>query len=228
MLAANGEYSSSVGSLSSFVPHTQGSTINESGPLPIGVLDVTILEKFTPLIMEEVREEFSHQNDSRTQRDTRQYGFSFFKMLSGDFSYLPPPQFLQELGFEICKAFGHTPPDEFTNIILSVYKKGFHLEPHVDVNSENLYGSAPFYFGELIYGIVIEPDPTGHLYFAKWEGEGLVPPLDVEPVYSLEEQAGTIYCLKGDFRKTPFFHGVTTVSNERISITFRTVNKILS
>lgn len=195
-------------------------------PFPQEIVDSQTLAGFMPLILAEVEKEFAHQDDSRTRRDTRQYGLNFFKMLSGDFSYTPPPEFFQQLGAHICKALGHEPPTEFTNIILSVYEKDFHLEPHVDVNVKDLYGNAPFYFGERVYGIVIEPDPTGHLYFIKWEGEGLVPPVEIEPIYSLQEKAGAIFCLEGDLRQTPYFHAVSPVSNRRISITFRTVERI--
>lgn len=193
----------------------------ESDPFPIGKLKPEILNKFMPFILAEVEQEFSHQNDTRTRRDTREYGFSFFKMLDGDFSYTPPPEVYQQLGAHICQALGHD-PIEFTNIILSVYEKDFYLEPHVDVSLENLYNNASFYFDERVYGLVIEPDPTGHLYFVQWEGEGLVPPLDLEPVYSLEEDIGTLFCLEGPLRQTPYFHGVSAVSNRRISLTFRT------
>ena len=79
----------------------------------------------------------------------------------------------------------------------------------------------------LANGFIIEPDPTGHLYFAKWEGKGMIPPLDIEPIYSLKEEAGAIFCLEGAFRQTPYFHAVSPVSNRRISITFRTVEKNL-
>ncbi|MEI8365459.1 MAG: hypothetical protein WCF65_03480 [Parachlamydiaceae bacterium] len=204
----------------------QGAFTYGSSPIPQGMLDPQLLDEFMPFIRAEITREFTHQEDSRTHRDTLHYGFNFFKMLSGDFSYDSPPEFLQHLGTHICYAFGHEPPAEFTNIILSVYDKGFYLEPHVDVSIKDLYGNAPFYFGERVYGIVIEPDPTGHLYFSKWEGGGLVPPLDIESIYSVEEQAGTIFCLEGDFRQTPYFHAVSPVSNHRISITFRTVEKV--
>jgi hypothetical protein len=195
-------------------------------PIPIGVLDQEILDEFIPQVISEVAKEFKHQNDGRTRRDTREYGFSFFKMLNGDFSYDPPPAFFQELGKHVCIALGHEPPKEFTNIILSLYGKDYHLEPHVDVSIKNLYGNAPFYFSERVYGAIIEADPTGHLYFAKWEGEGLAPSLDINPVFSLQEQTGTIFCLEGDFRYKPYFHAVTSVSKQRISLTFRTVEKI--
>lgn len=199
-----------------------------SSPFPIKTVDPQILAEFMPQIMAEVAKEFSHQNELRTRRNTREYGLRFFKMLRDDFSYITPPEFYQRLGAHICKAFGHD-PIEFTNIILSVYEKGCYLEPHVDVNAKDLYvreldGNAPFYFNERVYGIVIEADSTGHLYFVKWEGKDLVPPLDLKPIYSLKEEAGTIFCLEGDFRQTPYFHGVSPVSNHRITITFRTVS----
>ncbi len=94
----------------------------------------------------EVSKEFRHQDDGRTRRDTREYGFSFFKMLEGGDSYDPPPLFLQELGRDICRVLGHEPPSEFNNIILSYYEKGFYLEPHVD---------SDLYFSERVYGIII-------------------------------------------------------------------------
>ncbi|MBS0648133.1 MAG: hypothetical protein JSS10_02775 [Verrucomicrobia bacterium] len=187
-------------------------------------LDPHILSQFMADIAEELEQNFDHQNDPRTRRDTREYGYSFFKMLNGDFSYSQPPQFLQKLGTYICRSLGHDPVD-FTNIILSCYEEGFHLEPHVDVNEKDLYGKAPFYFSERVYGIIIEPDPTGHLYFVKWD-HGLIPPLDLSPIYSLEESTGLVFCLEGDLRRSPYFHAVSPVSNKRISITFRTVVRL--
>jgi len=189
-----------------------------------GHLDSQILIKFMPKIMQEVSKEFSQQNDGRTHRNTREYGYSFFKMENNDFSYTPPPQFLQELGAEICKALGQKPV-EFTNIILSCYGTGFHLEPHVDVNAKDLYKNCHFYFEENVYGIVIEADPTGHLYFVNWNN-GLMPPLDLPPVCELKEKEGTIFCLQNEWRRSPYFHAVSKVSNRRISITFRRVVKI--
>lgn len=195
-------------------------------PIPVGLLNQEIIDEFLPQVMSEVAKEFTHQNFDRTLRDTREYGLSFFKMLQGDFSYDPPPAFFQELGREICYALGHEPPPEFTNIILSLYKEGFHLKPHADVSIKNLYYDAPFYFSERVYGIIIEPDSAGHLYFVTWEGEQHSPPDNLPLVFSLQEQAGTIFCLEGDFRFLPYLHGVSPVANKRISITFRTVEKL--
>ena len=109
-------------------------------------------------------------------------------------------------------------------MILSYYGPGFHLEPHVDVNIDNREND-PFYFNEKVYGIVIEPDEEGNLYFVKWDEEGL-PPLGLEPVYNLSEKVGSVFCLEGPFRHQPYFHGVSDIKNRRISITFRTVVKM--
>jgi hypothetical protein len=198
---------------------------NETYSLPQSQLAPEILSHYVPLINEEIKKVFAHQDDGRTRRDTREYGYSFFKMENNDFTYSPPPSFFQELGTHICQALGHEPV-EFTNIILSLYEEGFHLEPHVDVNVKDLYKNCTFYFDENVYGIVLEADPTGHLYFVKWEGEGLVPPLNLEPIYALEEYPGMIFCLQGPLRQSPYFHAVSTVSKRRISITFRTVKLI--
>lgn len=188
-------------------------------PFPVGQLDSEVLERFYPQIMEEITKEFSLQNDGRTHRNTREYGYSFFKMENGDFSYVPPPAFLNALGYEICKALGHA-PEEFTNIILSLYEEGFHLEPHVDINATDPHQG--YYFDENVYGIIIEADSTGHLYFVRDE-VNWVPPLNLEPVYSLEERPGVIFCLQGKYRKFPYFHGVSKISKRRISLTFRKV-----
>lgn len=189
-------------------------------PFAEGRLDPEILDQFIPLILDEIDKEFAHQNDGRTCRDTREYGYSFFKMENDDFTYTSPPKFYQELGSYICQALGHQPV-EFTNIILSRYEEGFHLEPHIDIHSSETYGYN-FYFDENVYGIVIEADPTGHLYFINNDTD-TIPSLNQEPVYSLKEFPGTIFLLQGPYRKFPYFHGVTNVSNRRITITFRTV-----
>lgn len=186
-------------------------------------LDDTELAPFVPLIMEETTKAFAHQSDARTQRDTREYGFSFFNMMNKDFSYSPPPAFLQKLGALICLKLGHK-PKEFTNIILSLYQKGFHLEPHIDVHAGHPDAiKNGFYFDEEVYGIIIEADESGHLYFIHYEGDERRPPADLPAVLHLKEKAGTIFCIQSPYRRAPFFHGVSNVSKQRISITFRTV-----
>ena len=94
------------------------------------------------------------------------------------------------------------------------------MEPHIDRHQSM---GKDYFFEDKVYGIIIEPDETGHLYFIKDETNRF-PPLDSDPIYSLEEKRGTVFCLQGPYRKAPYFHGVSEVSKRRISITFRTVD----
>jgi hypothetical protein len=127
---------------------------------------------------------------------------------------------LQELGDNICKALDRS-YRVFNNIILSVYEEGFHLEPHIDINSTD--HQTNFYFQEEVFGIIIEPDPTGHLYFIQ-DSINTIPSMENQNIiYHLNEKKGTTFSLEGDYRKSPYFHGVTHVSKRRISITFRVV-----
>lgn len=190
------------------------------GSLPEGKLEAELLAPYIPLVMEELSKEFSLQNTSRTQRCTREYGYRFFELEKGNKEFTPIPEFFQKLGDEICKGLGH-PPQTFMNVILSIYDEGFHLEPHMDIYEKMPFSNRDYFFGENVYGIVIEPDSSGHLYFVTTE-EAL-PPLGLDPIYSLEEVVGSIYCLSGPFRRFPYFHGVSRVAKQRITITFRTV-----
>ncbi len=188
--------------------------------LPQSRLDPQVFEKFYPEVLNEIEKElFVRQNDGRTLRDTREYGYSFHKTENSDFSFTPIPSYLQMLGNAVCEALGH-PPQEFTNVIVSLYPRGFHLEPHFDRNAIDPRRGC--YFDEKVYGLVIEPDATGHLYFVR-DDQNYIPPLDLEPILSIDEKAGTVYCLEGESRYLPYFHAISNVSNRRISVTFRNV-----
>jgi len=178
------------------------------------------LANFSPLVLSELGLETAFQDTVRTQRKTREYGYSFFQMMNGNFTYAQPPEFLNELGKEVCKALGR-PEIQFTNFILSLYEPGFHLEPHVDMDKSGFQNHG-FCWGEEVFGVIIEPDVTGHLYYVKYEGDDSVPPLNLNHVYELEENAGTVFMMKGKFRHAPYNHGVSEVSRHRISVTFRT------
>lgn len=191
-----------------------------SSPIPIGRLAKERLSSFLPAITEELRKESILQDDGRTKRGTIEYGYSFFALESCDRSFRSIPSFFQDLGEIVCKELGHFAP-QFTNVILSVYNEGFHLEPHEDVNDQ-MEEKRCYYFGNQVYGIVIEADSIGHLYFVKDE-VNRIPPLDLPKIFEVKEEDGTVYCLTGDYRKFPYFHGVSKVGNKRISVTFRTV-----
>lgn len=218
-----------LGDLSSISPVSQGAAFPpqfvEVKPvagelsLPAGRISQEILDACKPQVEQLLAMDVAHQKDGRTNRMTREYGYSYFKLEQGDHSYHKPPEFLQELGNQICQALEH-PARIFTNVIVSLYEKGYHLEPHIDVSLENATNG--FYFSEEVYGIIIEADEAGRLYFISHCGED-PPPLNADPVYAVDEKPGTVFCLQGPLRHAPFHHAVSTVTNRRISVTFRQV-----
>lgn len=192
-------------------------TVIMNAELPQTQLAEEILERFCPLILEELEKEVKVQDNGRTLRATCEYGYSFFKMKQGDFSYRDPPQYLVELGNHVAEALGDEPP-LFSNYIISYYGPGYYLKPHIDIAVEDS-SDYDFYFGENVYGLILEADKEGHLYIAhKNEEEKL------ESIYEVNEERGTVFCLKGRYRHAPFLHGVKKVANSRISITFRSVH----
>ena len=50
-----------------------------------------------------------------------------------------------------------------------------------------------------------------------------LPPLDAQHIYALDEKPGMVFCLQGQLRRAPYYHGVSRVANRRISLTFRVV-----
>lgn len=193
---------------------------SQIAPFPQNILPQDTLNNFYPLILGEIQNALSLQNDERTLRGTLEYGYSFFKMEKGDFTYTAVPDFLRILGNEICESLNHS-PQQFTNVIISVYAEGFHLEPHIDINADHT--DHGYYFDDNVYGIIIEADETGALYFVYHDDPANIPPLNLNPIYTLHEQPGMVFCLQGDYRKAPYCHGVSRVSKRRLSITFRNV-----
>jgi hypothetical protein len=188
--------------------------------LPMGQLSPQVLQEFQPKIRELLDKADIHlQDDTRTKRKTLEYGYRFHNMVEKDFSYKIPPQLLIDLGDAVCDAL-HEPPESFSNYIVSLYEPGFQLEPHADADLSNLqeYG---FYFDEKIFGVIIEPDPSGSLYLAHYDGNDFPPPLDLNPRYPLPEKPGTVFVLKGEYRHKPYYHGVSGISKSRITVTFR-------
>ena len=165
-----------------------------------------------------VENALSYQDTTRTQRKTREYGYSFFQLEQGGREYTAIPEYLQGLGNAVCQALGKS-PRPFSNVIVSLYESGFHLEPHVDVDVNQDYH---FYFHEDVFGVILESDASGHLYITRHDDLDSLPPPG-NPVWELVEAPGVAFCLEGNLRHHPYFHGVTPVTHRRISVTFREV-----
>ena len=161
------------------------------------------------------------QNTNGTQRRTYNFGYSYVRMKTGDRSFTPVPIFLIDLCNhaikELSKIAGKNLPtaDAFNNCIVSVYERGFKLQPHIDVDQAQTTsngGKYNFYFGDEIIGVVLQADENGRLYLIDNKG-------DPRPI---PERDGTAFLLSGPERRSP--HGVSPISSRRISATFRTVH----
>ncbi|MEQ9116057.1 MAG: hypothetical protein RLN62_04620 [Rickettsiales bacterium] len=186
--------------------------------LPSKQINHSIVSDSYNWVKENIKADFQVTNN--TKRYISSYGYDYLKLVNGDSTYTPIPEILLELCKEISYAFQeHSLPncERYQNIIVSVYNSGFLLEPHVDVNKESKSLSKPgFYFGNIVLGVVLKKDETGHLYVSH-DSDPFTPIMD------LEEKEGTAFLLQEEFRFRPYLHGVTKTTNERVSVTFRTV-----
>lgn len=173
------------------------------------------------------------QKNALSQRKIQKFGYDYFTLVQGDSTYTTIPTYLIELS-RACHdalALKHLDSNQYNNIIISYYEKNDMLEPHVDVEEKcRVTGgkAVNFYFDEDVLGLILQPDKTGKLYLVKAESE-IVDKRQLQlqdPIYILDETAGTIYLLTGKARHRPYYHGVSKVSSQRISITFRTLHFI--
>ncbi|HSW70591.1 MAG TPA: 2OG-Fe(II) oxygenase, partial [Gammaproteobacteria bacterium] len=162
----------------------------------------------------------------RTQRDTFQFGYDYFSMAKDDFSMVPIPSYLRDLCQACISAFGKQyelgAAEDYENVMVSRYRPGYQLEPHMDVDVSDQFTDGKkvnFYFGETVLGVVLQPDLDGKLFVIDAEIHDKLS----SPVFFLNEQMGTAYLLNGKYRRHPYLHGVSKVRDHRISVTFRTV-----
>ena len=201
--------------------------------LPTALIDSQYIEKTIELLERYLHQEgeFHFQNTKNTKRETYTFGYSFFRMVEGDKTFVDIPPYLKNLCQKAIDALGESYHlglvSDYQNVIISIYQQGYFLEPHVDVDfSYQVAEGSPtdFYFGENVIGIVLEADAEGHFYLVKVDSsEDRLSPTLLKPV-ELKEQSGLAYLLTGEQRREPFFHGVTQVQKRRISVTFRTVH----
>lgn len=162
------------------------------------------------------------QSDHYTVRDTLIFGYDYFLLIEGRVQFTAIPEYLQDLCQNCIEALGEQynlgSYKDYSNIIISVYREGYHLQPHIDVDPSS---DAIFYFGENVVGVILESDSEGRLYFVEAASE--MDAVGKKPLVVLPEQDGLVYLLNGTARRNPYFHGVSTVKKIRISVTFRTV-----
>jgi hypothetical protein len=107
-------------------------------------------------------------------------------------------------------------PEDFNNCIVSIYKAGDGMVPHVDraVMVARDGRERNYYFGDSVLGLILVPDTREGLYFMNPEtGEKIV----------LKEEKGTAFLFQGALRQK-WQHGLDPIATSRISMTFRKVN----
>lgn len=174
----------------------------------------------------------SHQNEQDTSRQTIEYGYSYHAMVK-DPQAEPTdiPVILQSLYWSAIAALQESSDEnlnlskDFNNCIISIFGPGDKLRPHVDVDETRTHTSkgdpVHFYYDKDVVGIIIQADSTGQLYLVDQREEGEENP---DAIY-LPEEDGFVYLMTGESRFVPYAHGVSEVTDQRISITFRTMHK---
>ncbi len=175
--------------------------------------------------------EGGQQNTERTRRTTWEFGYQFHRLKFGGRQQQKFPPIIRDVlsaALEVAKrASPHTLPAmaDFNNCIISLYKEGDRLEPHIDVHAGRPMAfrqrkTGGFYFGENILCVVLEADETGRLVLLPPRGGSEAAPLNA---MLLHEKDGSVFVLHGDARNL-WFHEVSPVKRQRLSLTFRTTH----
>jgi len=194
-----------------------------------------------------IREQQGYQADAdeviplsrRNTRLTINYGWNSFRSDDEKRHYIKPPEWLVKLGNRVKGKFADKVPEDakIDNYIISIYGKGDGLKPHFDFakNNEPFEKQYPcnqsrggFYYEDCIFGLIVKADKkggktadkSGKLYWM-YDNSGEHPKDDATKLFECEESPGMVYFFNGEIRNFPFFHGVSPVGEERISITFR-------
>ena len=159
---------------------------------------------------------------AKIHRETIDFGIVFPALEGGKVVDRPMPDFIMEIRKKVFETFkdkikdGQS-PDEFDNCIVSIYKKGDGIAPHIDRRATLAKDGKErnYYFGDSILGLVLKPDSKQSLYF-------IDPLTGQQSKLRLNEQPGLAYLFQGDLRQT-WQHGLDPVEDERITLTFRKV-----
>ncbi|MBA2728025.1 MAG: hypothetical protein H0U49_07620 [Parachlamydiaceae bacterium] len=181
-------------------------------------LPETLLENIRTL-----SEEIKHSwPDAKYYRETIDFGKVFPALEEGSLFERPIPGFIGEIRDQLFEHFKSQinediSAESYDNCIISIYKFGNGIAPHIDRNFEwaNKSSNRKYYFGESIIGLIVEPDTLQNLFFENpTEGE--------KSRFYLDEKPGTAFMFQDSLRNE-WKHGLLPIERERISMTFRRV-----
>ncbi len=190
------------------------------------ILKIDLPESFLSNI-EALENEVRHQwNQATYYRETIDFGKVFPALEEGRLEEKPIPPFIVEIRNQLFEKFKekldeNDRPEDYDNIILTIYQSGDGIAPHIDRNLEWALRAEDrkYYFGESIIGLIVEPDTLQSLFFQN-------PALGEESRFYLNEEQGTAFLFQGELRHK-WKHGLLPIENRRISITFRKVERFL-
>jgi hypothetical protein len=200
--------------------------------LPTTKIDPALIRRTNKLLPDAIRAvEPQRQDSTNSTRLVHQFGYNALKLLHGDRTRTPIPGFLQHLcGVAIGQFNGKggkqlPPVENFTNCLISDYRRGQKLGAHIDEHAtqKRSHGKTPeFFFGDDIVGVILKADASGRLYFI--ESDKPHPAYKPDKAVHVPEEDGVAFLMTGDLRREPFSHGVTKVEDRRVSVTYRTVH----
>lgn len=192
-----------------------------AGPL----LDKQLIDNTLDFLLKEPRYPWKDISGNVT-RFTINYGWDYVAMEEHVYNFKAIPAQIIELRKQLINSFqpyfrDAISPEDFDNIIVSIYEPTHYLIPHYDVdNSPNPLTKRDFHFGEPIIGLILQADSESRFSFFFHDAMGR-PSINQEPLYQVKEQCGTTFLMQGECRHFPYFHGVPPTKNLRISVTMR-------
>lgn len=200
--------------------------------IPLSKINSESVDTVMKYLQKDNNKKIAFQKTSKTMRKTYSLGYDYFALSDGIDTFTPIPDYLKMLCQECIHSFSKEyqlgKAEDYLNVIVSFYEPGYRLEPHVDVDFSDRITDGKhvnFYFGENVLGIILQADPTGKLYFLKSDEESLLD--NQEKFLELNEFSGMTYLLNQHLRRKPFYHGVSQVTEHRLSVTFRTVKFLM-
>ena len=189
------------------------------------VTKIDLPESFLKEIQMLENEDRHHWNQATYYRETIDYGKVFPALEEGRIEEKPIPPFIVDIRDRLFEKFRDQlpemeKPEDYDNIILTIYHSGDGIAPHIDRNQTwaSLSENRKYYFGDSILGLVIEPDTEQSLFFQN-------PAVGEASRFYVHEESGTAFLFQDELRHK-WKHGLLPIKNKRISITFRKVEVI--
>jgi hypothetical protein len=157
---------------------------------------------------------------AKLYRETLEFGLIYRHLEEGKIVENPMPACVAKIR-QILHAKFHdqihdgASSEEFNNCIVSFYKAGDGMVPHIDRAARGAKDGRErnYFFGNSILGVILAADTKQSLYFLNPDSNEKI---------VMEEKKGTAFLFQGPLRQT-WKHGLDPIETTRVSMTFRKV-----